>query len=121
MFRFGSPSLFIMVQIQNSDSELLRPHLYVAAKMSHGRLDLTLSAFIMINSSYHNSTGTPFHSSHCLPSKVREMIPPASIPLSFQVSDLQGSYLPLTTQPFGPGSLGIVDTMEPLWMSSSRE
>lgn len=77
MFRFLSH--FIMVQIQKSGPELHRSHLCAAAKMSHGRLDLTLLAFIMINSCYHTSTGTPCHSSH----HFRETILLFSIPLSF--------------------------------------
>lgn len=46
MLSFGSLSLSIMVQIQNSNFELCRQHLCAAAKMSHGRFDPTLLAFI---------------------------------------------------------------------------
>lgn len=66
MFHFGSPRLFIMVQFQNSNSELHGSHPWAAAKMSHGRPDPTLLACIMINSHYHTSTGTPFHLSPSL-------------------------------------------------------
>ena len=78
-------------------------HIYTlcaAVKMSHGRPDPTLSAFIMINSFYCTSTGAPFHSPHHLPSKVTGTIPGLH-PFSFRVSGPWGSsYWPLTTQLF---------------------
>ena len=97
MFRFGSHGLFY----NSSDSELrfwtAQVTLYASAKMSHGRPDPTLSAFIMINSFYHTSTGTSFHSPHHLPSKVTGTIPGLH-PSSLRVSGPWGGPCwPLTT------------------------
>ena len=78
MFRLASPSLFTMVHIQQSNSELRRSRLRAAAEVSRGRLDLTLLTFTVIDSCHLTPTGTPLHS----PCHFGETILLFSIPLS---------------------------------------